>query len=454
MDDSTDPTEPTGSAAQASGGRADDPAPAKPPAAPAPLSRWSLRREPFAAAAVLPAGPPEPAAVGPAVGRASRPPASAPPPPGTNHAPSSSPSASRLPPIVAPSSRPRLETTRSTIPSAAPTMAATTESPTPPGPLDREQRQGLKAIRDFLKVRTSYDVLPLSFRLIVLDTDLLIKKSLNILIQNSIVSAPLWDSATSRFAGILTSTDFMNVIQYYCQFPDEISKLDQFRLSSLRDIEKAIGAIPIETVSVHPCQPLYEACRRMLKTRARRIPLVDVDDETGRDTVISVITQYRILKFIAVNNEQHTVMLKRCVREINLGTYENLATARMNDTVLDAIHMMVDRNISCIPVVDAENRVLNAFEAVDVIPCIKGGAYEELDDTIGEALCRRPDDSPGVYTCGEGDRLDSLFDTIRKSRVHRLVVVDDDNRLKGVISLSDILKYVLLEGEEDAGHRP
>lgn len=50
----------------------------------------------------------------------------------------------------------------------------------------------------------------------------------------AIVSAPLWDSDTARFAGILTSTDYINVIQYYCQFPDEIGKLDQFRLSSLR----------------------------------------------------------------------------------------------------------------------------------------------------------------------------------------------------------------------------
>jgi hypothetical protein len=133
------------------------------------------------------------------------------------------------------------------------------------------------SIRDFLRKRTSYDVLPLSFRLIVLDTDLLIKKSLNILIQNckplqkfphhiiwpalmpralprarlgtgiglavgchdadsslAIVSAPLWDSHASRFAGILTATDYINVIQYHCQFPDEMNKLDQFRLSSLR----------------------------------------------------------------------------------------------------------------------------------------------------------------------------------------------------------------------------
>jgi hypothetical protein len=41
-----------------------------------------------------------------------------------------------------------------------------------------------RSIRDFLKKRTSYDVLPLSFRLIILNTDLLVKKSLNILLQN------------------------------------------------------------------------------------------------------------------------------------------------------------------------------------------------------------------------------------------------------------------------------
>jgi 5'-AMP-activated protein kinase regulatory gamma subunit len=362
---------------------------------------------------------------------------------------------------------------------AAPTAPTAPPQPAaPPSPLDKEQRQGITAIRDFLKVRTSYDVLPLSFRLIVLDTNLLIKKSLNILIQNSIVSAPLWDSRTSRFAGLLTSTDYINVIQYYCQFPDEMSKLDQFRLSSLRgqsslrpppppiypsptarwtrtnmerpDIEKAIGAIPIETVSVHPSRPLYEACRRMLMTRARRIPLVDVDDETGKETVVSVITQYRILKFIAVNNEPNTVLLKKPLRDLNIGTYTNLVTASMNSTVLDVVHMMVERNISCVPIVDSNNRVLNAFEAVDVIPCIKGGAYEELDGTVGDALCNRPDDSSGIHTCSESDRLDSIFDTIRKGRVHRLIVVDDDYKLRGVLSLHDILKYVLLDGEETA----
>ena len=46
------------------------------------------------------------------------------------------------------------------------------------------------------------------------------------------------------------------------------------------------------------------------------------------------------------------------------------------------------------------------------------------------------------------DRLDTIFDTIRKSRVHRLVVIDENSKLKGLLTLSDILEYILLEGED------
>jgi 5'-AMP-activated protein kinase regulatory gamma subunit len=31
--------------------------------------------------------------------------------------------------------------------------------------------------------------------------------------------------------------------------------------------------------------------------------------------------------------------------------------------------------------------------------------------------------------------------------VHRFVVIDDENHLIGVLTLSDILEYILLEGE-------
>lgn len=48
-------------------------------------------------------------------------------------------------------------------------------------------------------------------------------------------------------------------------------------------------------------RPLYEACRLLIRTHARRLPLIDYDDQTGKEVVLSVLTQYRVLKFMAVN---------------------------------------------------------------------------------------------------------------------------------------------------------
>ncbi|PPJ49709.1 hypothetical protein CBER1_02899 [Cercospora berteroae] len=328
---------------------------------------------------------------------------------------------------------------------ASRTRAGTANSapePLPMHPQDREQIEGLRAVRAFLKVRTSYDVLPLSYRLIIFDTSLLVKKSLNILTQCAIVSVPLWDSKTSAFAGMLTVSDYINVVQYYWQHQEELSRIDKFKLSSLRDIERAIGVTPIETVSIHPLEPLYEACRRMLASRARRIPLIDIDDETQREMVVSVVTQYRILKFISVNVKE-TQMLRKPLRDLKVGTRENLATATMDTPVMDCIQMLVKRNISTIPILDKDGTVLNVFESVDVIALIKGGDYENLNLTAGQALDKRSDDFPGIYTCTLNDRMDTIYDTVRKSRVHRLVIIDENTKLKGLLSLSDILDYTL-----------
>ena len=124
----------------------------------------------------------------------------------------------------------------------------------------------------------------------------------------------------------------------------------------------------------------------MLQSRARRIPLVDIDDETQREMVVSLVTQYRILKFVSINVKE-TQMLKKPLRDLpGVGTYTNLAVASMETPVMDVIHMLVKRNISCVPILDRDGTVLNVFEAVDVISLIKGGDYEKLNSSAGKAL--------------------------------------------------------------------
>ena len=93
----------------------------------------------------------------------------------------------------------------------------------------------------------------------------------------------------------------------------------------------------------------------MLSSRARRIPIVDDDDETGRAMVVSVITQYRILKFVAVNVPE-TQMLRKPLKDINVGTYRDLATATIDTPVMNVIHMFVRRDISSVPILDTDGK--------------------------------------------------------------------------------------------------
>ncbi|KAJ8142410.1 hypothetical protein OXX80_003803 [Metschnikowia pulcherrima] len=309
--------------------------------------------------------------------------------------------------------------------------------------IEHDQRIGLKAIRLFLQSKASYDVLPVSYRLIVLDTSLLVKKSLNILLQNNVVSAPLWNNKTSRFAGLLTSSDFINVIQYYFQFPEKFDLVDQLTLDGLRDIEKAIGVDPIETGYIHPFKSLYEACVKMLESKARRIPLIDEDEKTHREIVVSVLTQYRILKFVALNCKETKMLLRPLKNIAALNEPKEISRCTMTTPVIEVIHLLTQKSVSSIPIVNEQDKLVNVYEAVDVLALVKGGMYTDLDLSVGDALLRRAEDFEGVHTCTVNDRLSTIMDTIRKSRLHRLFVVDDEGRLLNVITLSDILNYIL-----------
>jgi predicted transcriptional regulator len=132
--------------------------------------------------------------------------------------------------------------------------------------------------------------------------------------------------------------------------------------------------------------------------------------------------------------------------------------------------MFSERSISAVPIIDEEGVVVNLYETVDVITLVRLGAYQSLDLTISEALNQRSPDFPGVVTCTASDSLGTLLQLIKKRRVHRLVVVEGEEeekkggkkgRLLGIITLSDVLRYVIgqaaigeMSGEEEQDRKP
>lgn len=309
------------------------------------------------------------------------------------------------------------------------------------GEHDEQQSNALSAIRAFLETKTCYKVLPVSFKLVMLDSTLSLKGALLTLLQNGVVSAPIWNSRQSRFTGLVTAHDFVNALRYYIDQPKLLDELNLLKLEDLSGVEEKIGASTVENVTVSPQLSLREACECIVKTKAHRVAIVDEDPASKRQIIVSVLTQYRVLRFVALNCKE-TQFLNIQVKDLKLATTGRIHTTTMDTPLKEVVIQLSQSCVSALPVVDENNKLQNMYELYDVLTLIKGNGYGDLNLTVGEALMRRPQDFEGVLTCRGTDTLSDIMETIRRNRLLRLFVVDDEGVLEGVITLSDILRYI------------
>lgn len=77
--------------------------------------------------------------------------------------------------------------------------------------------------------------MPTSAKLVVFDTQLLVKKAFYALVYNGVRAAPLWDSEQQKFVGMLTITDFIKILKMYYTSPNSsMDQLEEHKLVTWR----------------------------------------------------------------------------------------------------------------------------------------------------------------------------------------------------------------------------
>ena len=72
-------------------------------------------------------------------------------------------------------------------------------------------REGRASMLAFLRSQTCYDVVKDSSKVVVLDVQIAVKLAFFVLVEHSVVAAPLWNSETAQFVGLMTVSDFLHV---------------------------------------------------------------------------------------------------------------------------------------------------------------------------------------------------------------------------------------------------
>lgn len=299
---------------------------------------------------------------------------------------------------------------------------------------------------DFMRDHSVYEVMPVSSKVAVFDTELKVKKALEGMVSNGVRAGMLWDSREQRTVGLLTITDFINILHCYYRSPlVQMHELEEQQIQTWRNeaLQRVYtNSTPQSLISISPNASLFEAVHLLLKFKIHRLPVIN--PETG--TVLHILTHKRILKFLSIflPTLPRPRILDESIMDLRIGTFSNLVVVQDSDSLYSALTKFVQRRVSALPVVNHKGCVVGLYSRFDVINLAVQQSYDDLDVTVSEALSQRTCFIEGVVKCYPYESLDTVIQRIVAEQVHRLVMVDDSDHVLGIVSLSDLLHALVL----------
>lgn len=135
-----------------------------------------------------------------------------------------------------------------------------------------------------------------------------------------------------------------------------------------------------------------------------------------------------IHKKMAVADQAEMV---RKVKRSESGMIVDPITLPREATVADAEKIMRDYRISGVPIVESDGRLAGILTNRDL-------RFEEISSRPVEDLMTRE----GLVTVAVGTTLEEAREHLRRHRIEKLLVVDDEFRLRGLITIKDIMKKI------------
>ena len=109
-------------------------------------------------------------------------------------------------------------------------------------------------------------------------------------------------------------------------------------------------------------------------------------------------------------------------------------TCRTTALLGDAARTMLDGDCGCVPVVDSRGRLAGMLTDRDVCLAVAARHQTPWEIPVRDVM------SPNIVSCLVTDYLETALVAMKEHRVRRVPVVDEDRRVKGIISIDDVIR--------------
>lgn len=120
-----------------------------------------------------------------------------------------------------------------------------------------------------------------------------------------------------------------------------------------------------------------------------------------------------------------------------------VVTLRADNTLREAAQLLDDRRIGAVVALGVDERIIGVLSERDIVRQVARTGAEALEMTVGSAMTR------SVVTVATTTPIDEALQTMTDRRIRHLPVVHNE-RLTGVISIGDLVKWKIAETEAEA----
>lgn len=298
-------------------------------------------------------------------------------------------------------------------------------------------RDKTRLLLNFFKYHKCYEILPKSAKVIIFDTQFLVRKTFPTLISHGIRSAPLWDANKKLLVGMITVTDFIRILLH---LESENISVEELERHTLHNWRKILRSTRKTLCCAGPDQSLHEAINLLHKNRVHR--LLMVDPQSG--DVLYILSHKRILRFLFVylNEFPELTFFHKTIKDLKIGTFDDIVSVTDETTIKEAFQLLLEKDISALPILDENGILVNVYAKYEVLNLVSEKLYSNLSVTIGEVRNKKKDWEEKIQKCRSSITLYEALEVIVRTESHRLLLVNKEDKLIGIVSLSDILVYL------------
>jgi CBS domain-containing protein len=112
-------------------------------------------------------------------------------------------------------------------------------------------------------------------------------------------------------------------------------------------------------------------------------------------------------------------------------------------TLEAAIGVLARHRIGALVVLGADQRLIGILSERDIVRVLAERGAAALQEPLAAVMTRK------VSTCSESDSISAIMEQMTDGKFRHVPVIDQD-RLVGIISIGDVVKYRLMEMERES----